>query len=594
MKRLLSSAEPLLSAAELAETYRLAADFEYGGAGERLQAQLIANDQLRYSSYISQPWFEMYLIDRAPLLLNYNPALCFHDDPGAAGSQVGRAARLVHASMTFLRTLETGNLEPDIFHTEPKKSKTGAFEELVRLLPRSVSFYGAAAVGAYPLDMSQYANLFRSTRLPGAERDALQTYAGSRHVMVQRGGSFFEVEVLDADGGTLPLAHIRWQLQQIVDAPDEAKPDEAVGLLTSLPRHEWAAARAQLGAVSEANRAALHAIDSAIFCVSLTHGAPSSLHDVQRNALHGGGADRWLDKSFQLVVTENAKAAVNFEHAWGDGVAVLRYFNEVYAASRALPPDSTAERPAAAAAAPRRLALEVPPAVRAAVTKARASFDAAIASTELATLESDAFSSGLLKQHRVSPDGMLQMSFQLAHYRMHGHSASTYESASTAAFKHGRTETIRSCTPLSHAFAQAFCTEGSTPSERAAKMRAAVANHSRVTRDALTGNGMDRHLFALRKLAEAEGAVPRLFTGAAMAKLNKIILSTSTLSSDALENGGFGPVNDECYAIGYGINAGGMRAQAMSYGRDSQGFIDCLERGMHDMREMLKVDTGDA
>ena len=31
-----------------------------------------------------------------------------------------------------------------------------------------------------------------------------------------------------------------------------------------------------------------------------------------------------------------------------------------------------------------------------------------------------------------------------------------------------------------------------------------------------------------------------------------------------------------------------MRAQAMSYGRDSQGFIDCLERGMHDMREMLK------
>ena len=167
---------------------------------------------------------------------------------------------------------------------------------------------------------------------------------------------------------------------------------------------------------------------------------------------------------------------------------------------------------------------------------------------------------------------MLQMAFQLAHYRMHGHSASTYESASTAAFKHGRTETIRSCTPLSHAFAQAFCSEDAAPSERAAKMRAAAANHSRVTRDALTGNGMDRHLFALRKLAEAEGDAPPLFTGAAMAKLNKIILSTSTLSSDALENGGFGPVNDECYAIGYGINADGMRAQAMSY------LLACLLR----------------
>ena len=28
----------------------------------------------------------------------------------------------------------------------------------MRLLPRSVSFYGAAAVGAYPLDMSQYSS----------------------------------------------------------------------------------------------------------------------------------------------------------------------------------------------------------------------------------------------------------------------------------------------------------------------------------------------------------------------------------------------------------------------------------------------------
>lgn len=29
------------------------------------------------------------------------------------------------------------------------------------------------------------------------------------------------------------------------------------------------------------------------------------------------------------IVSANAKAAVNFEHSWGDGVAVLRFFNEV-------------------------------------------------------------------------------------------------------------------------------------------------------------------------------------------------------------------------------------------------------------------------
>ena len=39
---------------------------------------------------------------------------------------------------------------------------------------------------------------------------------------------------------------------------------------------------------------------------------------------------RWFDKSFSLIVTKGGLSAVNFEHAWGDGVAVLRFFNEVW------------------------------------------------------------------------------------------------------------------------------------------------------------------------------------------------------------------------------------------------------------------------
>ena len=39
---------------------------------------------------------------------------------------------------------------------------------------------------------------------------------------------------------------------------------------------------------------------------------------------------RWFDKSFNLIVAKNGLSAVNFEHAWGDGVAVLRFFNELY------------------------------------------------------------------------------------------------------------------------------------------------------------------------------------------------------------------------------------------------------------------------
>jgi carnitine O-palmitoyltransferase 2 len=203
------------------------------------------------------------------------------------------------------------------------------------------------------------------------------------------------------------------------------------------------------------------------------------------------------------------------------------------------------------------------------------------------------FNSAVLKKAKLSPDGAMQMAFQLAHAKMHGGGPlpSTYESASTAAFKHGRTETIRSATPEAAAFTAAFLDASSGPSERAAAMRTAVDNHTRISRDALTGKGMDRHLFALAQLASSEGLSVPLFECAALAKLNKIILSTSTLSSEAIRGGGFGPVNDECYALGYGIRSFGCETRVMTYERcDSQGFVDCLGKAMGEMREAAAVD----
>lgn len=38
---------------------------------------------------------------------------------------------------------------------------------------------------------------------------------------------------------------------------------------------------------------------------------------------------RWFDKSFNMITTKDGWAGLNFEHAWGDGVAVMRFFNEI-------------------------------------------------------------------------------------------------------------------------------------------------------------------------------------------------------------------------------------------------------------------------
>jgi carnitine O-palmitoyltransferase 2 len=70
--------------------------------------------------------------------------------------------------------------------------------------------------------------------------------------------------------------------------------------------------------------------------------------------------------------------------------------------------------------------------------------------------------------------------------------------------------------------------------------------------------------------------------------LNKIILSTSTLSSEALDAGGFGPVNDQCYGIGYGMTNEGAGFGVSSFGRDSQAFLDHLEDALKEMVQVTK------
>ena len=65
----------------------------------------------------------------------------------------------------------------------------------------------------------------------------------------------------------------------------------------------------------------------------------------------------------------------------------------------------------------------------------------------------------------------MQMAMQLAHYRVHGHLVSTYESANHAAFKHGRTETIRSATSQALAFTQTMEDPSATQEEKFAAMK---------------------------------------------------------------------------------------------------------------------------
>ena len=84
--------------------------------------------------------------------------------------------------------------------------------------------------------------------------------------------------------------------------------------------------------MSSGNEKALNMIDSAVYCITLDDDVVGDDKDrLFKLFLHGNAnGNRWFDKSVSLHFTGDGKAAVTFEHSWGDGVAVLRFFNEMF------------------------------------------------------------------------------------------------------------------------------------------------------------------------------------------------------------------------------------------------------------------------
>lgn len=84
----------------------------------------------------------------------------------------------------------------------------------------------------------------------------------------------------------------------------------------------------------------------------------------------------------------------------------------------------------------------------------------------------------------------MQLAFQLALYTLEGKLVPTYESCSTAAFKHGRTETIRSCTLATKAICAAMTQNNSEISKSELKKMILDCSkaHNVLTKEAVMGN----------------------------------------------------------------------------------------------------------
>ncbi|KRT80870.1 hypothetical protein AMK59_5078, partial [Oryctes borbonicus] len=587
-ERYLAAQKPLLAE----EYYRkMEADVIYfrENSGVELQTLLKKEDKKnKHTSYISEPWFDMYLRIRKPLPLNFNPVIVFqNDERDKYNNQLTRTSNLLISSLRFYKSLKAGILEPEVFHLNPKKSDNKNFRLICSLMPSSFSWYAAYLLKAYPLDMSQYPSLFNSTRIPEIDKDRFFTSPSARHILIQRKGHFYVFNVFDAAGDIIAPDVILAQLKYILD--DNILPDKhPIGILTTLERNKWAVLRHKLESLG--NEDNLKMIDSALFNICIDDDdIGGDLYKLSRIFLHGDGKNRWFDKSFSLQITGDGVAGVNFEHSWGDGVAVLRYFQDIYKDSTQNPFVHPETIPCYDhVKTVRRLDINLDDSLKEEIRSAITAYKLTCDSLDVNFTELHGIGRKVCKKHSISPDAVMQMSFQAAYYKLHSTFVPSYESCSTAAFKHGRTEAIRPCTTATKTLSVGMYKDKKTPAEIKALVSECSKVHMQLTREAAMGQGFDRHLYALELLSNKLERRENIFEDPAYKALHNNIISTSTLSSPAVRAGGFGPVVENGLGISYVIKDEYIGTLVTTYpqqnGRD---FIGALNKTIDNIIQAL-------
>jgi carnitine O-palmitoyltransferase 1 len=482
-KKFLSTVKPLLTSSEYENILSMSNDFQ-STAGKKINFYL--NLKSWWANNYVTDWWEkyVYLRGRDPIMINSNYYVLDQAYYKITGNQTARAANVCYQFMRFKDLLDEEKLEPMVMN------------------------------GTVPLCMSQYERQFSTTRIPGKECDTLVHRYGksSKHIAVLRKGNFYAVSMYRKDGSDITPLELEKQFAWIIKHADEnpCTPQNGLNIaaLTGTNRTEWA----QFGedfCSDDINKRSLDAIENAIFFLVLDETSPDTWTDKGRSLITGSGANRWFDKSLTLVAFANGSIGLNCEHAWADApvnghlweyTLSNEYHSDSYDSNGACNVANVLNSAPATGTIidPIQLKWDLPLAAREAVTKALLANQKLIDDFDLVVGCHEKYGKGLIKTFRCSPDSFVQMALQLAYYRQsNGKFAQTYESSMTRLYRDGRTETVRSVSEDSCAFVRAMENADIARKDVIKLLVKAADTHQTYARDCMSGEGVDRHLFAM-------------------------------------------------------------------------------------------------
>uniref|UniRef100_A0A8D3E1I7 Carnitine O-palmitoyltransferase 1, muscle isoform n=1 Tax=Scophthalmus maximus TaxID=52904 RepID=A0A8D3E1I7_SCOMX len=547
IQRYLDSVRPLLDSDQYDQMEILANDFKDSKAAQ-LQRYLMLKSWWA-TNYVSDWWEEyIYLRGRSPIMVNSNFYIMDLLYVTPTHRQAARAGNVVHAMLKYRRKLERGEHAP------------------------------LRALGTVPMCSSQMERMFNTTRIPGIETGHATSLSLRTHT---------HLVILRLIGPALPS------------------------------RVPWARARIKYFGQG-VNRVSLDAIESAAFFLTLDDepqgydpAKTDSLDSYAKSLLHGNCYDRWFDKSFTLISYPNGKMGINAEHSWADAPIVGHMWEYVlatdcfqlgYTEEGHCKGDVNKGLPH-----PTRLQWQIQKECQGVIeTSYRSAKQIADDVDFHAYLFSD-FGKGLIKKCRTSPDAFIQLALQLAQFRVGPQIpllfCLTYESSMTRMFRDGRTETVRSCTSEAVAFVRAM---EDTSATRLGLFRKAADTHQNMYRLAMTGSGIDRHLFCLYIVSK--------YLGVDSPFLKKVLsepwkLSTSQTPQQQLNlvditkfpkyvgaGGGFGPVADDGYGVSYIIVGENLitfhiSCKFSSADTDSCRFSQNIQKAMLDIQGLFKAEN---
>ena len=466
--------------------------------------------------------------------------------------------------------------------------------------------------GTVPLCMWQYSRTFGMVRVPGTEEDELVQYTQSRHIVVICNNQYFKLNMYydEKSGKYLSRLDIQLQIERILDAAEKGKPDPYVAALTSQGRTEWAEHRQKLQDSNDVNRETLSCIESALFVCILDDRSPENdLDELSQLGMHRGGEQVWFDKNFNVTFFKNGRCIWNVDHTWSDASVLVHMCNFVFqwesgVASHWIPEhrryESTnkqANFPKSTLPEPARLKWKIGAPVQKLISGAYDHLMQLTQAVDVHVFQFQYYGKALIKKLSMSPDAYVQLSLQLAYYKVHQHHTLTYESAGTVRFRMGRTETLRSATPEAAAWVECMQDPSVINGTKLAKLRLAIKTHSRNMRRATNGDGFDRHLLGLKILAsgycmQTGAPMPAIFTDKAYNL--PFGLATSQTPAQTMTGGGFAPISQDGYGASYVVCEDRLWYHISAYNTSQvasvKKFTEALQESLLEMYDIFHSD----